>query len=91
MKRIVAVLLLVIMLLGLTACSSIEQPTVGEVFIKECGFHIKEALGKYGTTTVYLVYDVDTGVEYLFAFDGDRMAICPYYNSDGTVAIYNGK
>lgn len=91
MKRIVAVLLLVIMLLGLTACSSTEQPTAGEMFIEECGFHIKEYLGKHVSLSVYLVYDVDTRVEYLFAFDGTRISICPYYNSDGTVAIYNGK
>lgn len=91
MKRVVAALLLVVTLLGMTACETADKPTYEERTIEECGFHIIERLGGKGYTNIYLVYDPDTGIEYLFLSGYHEDSICPYYNSDGTVAIYNGK
>jgi hypothetical protein len=91
MKRIIVVLLMIIMLLGLTACSSVEGPTTGERNVEGLGFHIIEDFGEYGMYHIYLVYDPNTMVEYLITLDSYGRSICPYYNSDGTVAIYNGK
>lgn len=91
MKRVVAALLLVVMLLGLTACGAIDDTTYGESMIGSFGFRLIEEFGRCGDTTVFLVYDPNTGVEYLFTDGYNTTSICPYYNSDGTVAIYNGK
>lgn len=90
MRRVVAVLLLVIMLLGLTACSD-NETIYEEQTIEECGFRIIDKFGDKGVADIYLVYDPNTCVEYLFLSGYHENSICPYYNSDGTVAIYNGK
>lgn len=79
MKRFIAILLVVLMLCGLVACAPAEQ--------QDARFR---SVDKFRLTTGYraqLVYDLETKVMYIICGD----SLCPYYDEDGNVMIYEGR
>jgi hypothetical protein len=49
-------------------------------------FIVLEKYYNEGHGAFYIVYDKDTKVEYYFFY-----GLCPIYNADGTVRIYEGE
>ena len=91
MKRFVAILLIVLILCGLTACDvSTVREENASAQLDDLGFEVIEYLGSYGDCYIYLVYDVETNVEYIFASGYCRMSWSPYYDESGNVAFYDG-
>jgi hypothetical protein len=93
MRKIFAIFLVVVTLLCLTACDTVTSSNVeyGKKLIKNAGFVIIEQKYVKGDDSAYLVYDSKTKVEYLI-FDGyHSLSVCPYYDENGNVAIYEGE
>lgn len=91
MKKILAVILITVTLCCLTACdvSTVREETASAQ-MDDLGFEVIEYLGSYGDCYIYLVYDVQTKVEYIFANGYCRMSWSPYYDENGNVKIYEG-
>jgi hypothetical protein len=92
MKKIFAVVLIVATLCCLTACdvsSAKEKNTSAQ--LDDIGFEVIKHLGSYGDCDFYLVYDIQTKVEYIFATGYCRTSWCPYYDENGNVSIYEGE
>lgn len=92
MKRMIALLLIVIMLIFLAACSSKKEAheSFTETGLKECGFTVESFLGNMGDKYFYLIHDNDTNIKYIYVDDYMGVALCPYYDETGNVAIYDG-
>ena len=92
MKRIIALLLIVIMLLSLTACAAKEESvnSFTEKGMREIGFTVESYLGNFGDKYFYLIHDNNTKVKYIYVDDYMGMSLCPYYDEDGNVDIYEG-
>lgn len=90
MKRLITLLLIVLICVGLAACSDAHDKLDAEQ-IEECGFVRIKQFGRYGAGASYLVYDPATKVEYI-AITGSygNFSLCPYYNEHGDVVIYEG-
>ncbi len=43
-----------------------------------------------GSAWLYTMYDKETKVEYFYEISYQREAMCPIYNADGTVKVYEG-
>jgi len=78
MKRLIAVLLITIILLGCTACKDINEE---KKFIK-----IDEYTSHLGYV-IWVVVDPETQVEYFMR--GDMM--CPRYDENGNISFYEGE
>jgi hypothetical protein len=94
MKRLIAVLLIVIMCVGFSACgtyyASLDEYDDNE--LKIYGFVIIKQLGRYGESACYLVYDSVTKVEYIVCQGSySNLSVCPYYDENGNIVIYGGK
>lgn len=92
MKKILAIVLIVVTLCCLTACESYDEgvKNVTKDVIINMGFIPIENIFVSGDNCAYLVYDPDTKVEYIF-YDGYRsFSICPYYDKNGSVKFYEG-
>ena len=90
MKKIIAIVLVVYMFCCFTGCAKLADHQT-EAFVTGSGFVVIEEFGRYGDTRTYLVYDPNTKVEYI-VYHGTyhSTSICPYYDSDGNVVIYEG-
>lgn len=91
MKKLFAIVLVIATLCCLTACdvSSVKEENTSAQ-LDDLGFEVIEYLGSYGDCDIYLVYDVRTEVEYIFASGYCRMSWSPYYDENGNVKIYEG-
>ena len=90
MKKIIAIVLVVSILCCFTGCSGVTDNLRAEE-VSESGFVLIEEFGSFGSSRTYLVYDPNTLVEYLYyTADYGSTSICPYYNSNGNVVIYEG-
>ena len=89
MKKLIAIILAIFMFCCLTACAD-STTAFAEEAIERHGFVVVRQLYVYGDTSVYIVYDPSTMVEYII-YDGYRSySICPYYDENGNVAFYKG-
>lgn len=84
MKKIIAIMLIVVMLLSMVAC------TVCEAYASP---NVEDERFEYVTTLVdirgyeiYLFYDTETRVQYM----GNEFYLCPYYDSEGNITFYEG-
>lgn len=77
MKRIIAILLVLIVVFSLTACSSVDDD-------KKL-VEIDKYRTPYGQT-IFVVYDPVTKVEYFMIPD----MMCPRYDENGNIAFYEG-
>lgn len=80
MKRLIAILLIMVIAFGCVACGSVPSKTSKKRFIK-----IDEYMSTNGYV-IQLVYDPETKVEYFLR--GDLM--CPRYDENGDVTFYGG-
>ena len=94
MKRLIALLLIVIMCAGFAACDAhyARLDEYDDHEFKEYGFVTIKQLGRYGEGACYLVYDPVTKVEYIVRTGSyNDFSVCPYYDEHGNVAIYEGE
>ena len=90
MKRFIALLLVIFVCISLTACC-FDYEEVDTEQIEEYGFVKIKTFGVYGEGGCYLAYDPATNVEYLVTTGSyGEFSLCPYYNEQGNVAIYEG-
>ena len=61
-----------------------EQKTVSN----QSHFEFIEEIDSYGDTSFNLVYDINTGIEYILIKGYGSVGICPHYDSDGTIMNY---
>lgn len=91
MKRFIAIILVIFILCGFTACGPSEGS--GEYIerkLDEIGFGFVKDLGTVGVAEFYLVYDYKTRVEYIFIDGYYEINLIPYYDENGNVMIYDG-
>lgn len=91
MKKIIVIVLTICLLCGLIGCTTKSIEKNIETAIEKSGFILIDLFGERGDVDIFLVYDPNTKVEYLFTRGPySSMSICPYYDSNGNIAIYKG-
>lgn len=94
MKKISTILLLtVIMLSVLTGCGKIEKNAENGSIkqLEGMGFTVIEHFGKTAKYDYYIVYDNDTKVVYFLSHTSRGYALCPRYDENGEIMIYEGE
>ena len=92
MKKIIAIVLIVVMLLSMVACAPSEEPYNYMLSkFEDMGFGFIKEFGNVGDYDFYLLYDYETGAEYILIQGYCEMNLTPYYGADGEVVIYNGR
>lgn len=93
MKKLLVVLFIITMIFCFVGCDMYDKryDASANEFMGDIGFVIIERLGNYGDTYVYLVYDAETKVEYIFTRGYSENSLCPYYDENGEVTIYKGE
>lgn len=91
MKRIIALLLVMFMVVSFAACNLNEShASFTKRTLSECGFTVESYLGHSGDKEFYVIHDNSTNVKYIFIDDYTGTALCPYYDENGNVDIYDG-
>ena len=93
MKRFIVIALIVVLAFSCTACKSYHEhfDNMYQDHIESFGFKIIEKLGTWGDYRSFLVYDTRTNVEYIVTIGNGSDGFCPYYDKNGSVAIYGGE
>ena len=87
---VVIILFVVIGLVGITDPTiKIDHENAITKNIERMGFSVIKRLD-CDATNIYLVYDTVTNVEYIVEFGNGNVSFCPYYATNGNVAIYDG-
>ena len=81
-------LLVILLMLVLTGCKT--TTTTYEDGEKDLWdkFVVIESYSNMDNGTLCIVYDKDTKVEYYMVCYSHRFGICPVYNADGTIKVY---
>ena len=90
MKKLLAILCLIIMIFCFVGCAS-EKDSIVESINEDTCFVVIEEIGHYGDRYMYLVYDEKTKVEYIHTTGYNETSFCPYYDENGEVVIYKGE
>lgn len=85
MKKIISLIIIGIMLMSLSSCSTKVKKS-DETFFDQ--FIAVEERSNINDGSCYIVYDKDTLVMYYYIEDGHQLALCPIYNADGTIKVY---
>jgi protein-disulfide isomerase-like protein with CxxC motif len=88
MKRFVAVVIVLILMFSLVACAAETQDNRHR-HIND-NFTVVSKFGDVSGYPAFLVYDNNTFVMYIVTI-GSGVSFCPYYESNGNVAIYEGR
>lgn len=80
MKKIIAIILIIILIISLSGCSATKQELLYDRFIIIDGNSLNR---------LYIAYDKDTKVMYYIV--PSCGGICPIYNKDGSILIYEGE
>lgn len=89
MKKIVAILLIIVMLCCVVGCGGkTYQNSIinNEDFAN--GYFTTITKWNEGTVNYRIIYANDTNVKYLVIYGGQLYAITPLYNADSTLQIY---
>lgn len=82
---------MVVSLVGCVSDSEINENKTGIIFERFKIIDSYEGLIDGWHRTFYLTYDIDTNVEYILVIGTyGSIAISPYYDETGNVAIYEG-
>ena len=90
-RKILAIIIVLIMCLALSACTCEENTTeepkkpVPAAFIEITAYRLETT---YEMIYQYIFYDPETMVMYSYIEQSDGAAITPMYNADGTLRIY---
>lgn len=91
MKRFITVIITLALVFCLVACAPAnsalnkDNQVIGR-------FTVVSELGDLLGYSAYIVYDTETLVMYfLISSYGDGSSLCPHYDSNGNVMIYNGR
>jgi len=83
------IVLSAIMVLALTGCHS-DYEDNGDRHIPNRFIVIDEEEDSYLSVNSITAYDKNTGVIYMFNVTGYGYSMCPLYNTDGTIMVYDG-
>ena len=72
--------------LALTGCKT-KVDTDNNMTIFDT-FTVIETRTDTNNSTLYIVYDNDTRVEYYYIVSAHRAGLSPIYNTDGTIKVY---
>ena len=87
---VVIILFVVIGLVGITDPTiKVDHENAIAKRIENMGFSVIKRLD-YDASNIYIVYDMATNVEYIVEFGNGNVSFCPYYATNGNVAIYDG-
>lgn len=94
MRKILAILLITLSILTMCSCEETTVEATEDSWEQKIPYMniIEHKYGNVGTGGMYLLYDEETGVEYFYQTYGGQYAyLCPRYDKDGKVMIYNGE
>ena len=86
--------LIVVMVLALTLTGCETKRTTyedGEETLFGGKFVVLEERYNFDDGRLYIMYDKETKVKYYYYSCGYQGGICPIYNADGTVKVYEGE
>lgn len=94
MKKINTILLLAVIMVSILAgCGKLEENTVNtrSEHIEDNGFTVIEHFGETTKYDYYIVYDNDTKVVYFLSLTNGGYTLCPRYDENGEIMIYEGE
>ena len=95
MKKILALLLVIVLILGLSGCGTSYNEVAHEDEKYETPgngyFTVIKEWGSIMSIEYKLIYANDTKVIYFYMNSGYGKDITPMYNADGTLQIYEGE
>lgn len=87
--RLVISMMIVIVILGfLISCK--PQPTVNTYSTDWRFIRVSDTIN-YGNYAEVVLYDKETKVMYIFYRSGSGGGLCPIYNADGSLMLYEGE
>lgn len=84
------IVLSAIMVLALTGCGHSDYEDNGDPHVPNRFVVIDEEEDSYISVNSITAYDKNTGVIYMFNITGYGYSMCPLYNTDGTIMVYDG-
>lgn len=92
MKKFVAIALVIFTLCSFVGCGAVSSmENIPENKFDNSGFVVIKQIGNIGIDEVYLVYNVETKVEYILIDGYQEISMCPYYDENGNIVIYKGE